>query len=840
MRNLRGRGYQVYDAAGVMTNERFDFKGNLRRASRRLAREYRAAVDWSDLAEIHAPDAVESAAERLLEREAFTTKSEYDALNRVVSHVTPDGSDARSRYDEAGRLVHLSVAVRGAPATIFLESTEYNARGQRTRVVHGNGVICTHTYDPTTFRVVHLRTRRADARLQSLRYEYDAVGNLVEIRDGISFGNPDVSANARYEYDPLYRLTRATGREHPGQQPSFPDAEPLNLGHPDDLSRLVRYRESFTYDPVGNILEIAHDAEHPAGRWRRRYEYDAESNRLLRTGGPRPDDRRDSAHYAHDACGNMTSMPHLSEMRWDHASRLVAVDRAGGGLAYFANDGKGDRVRKVYEHSGIIEERIYLGAYEVYRRRAAGDLEIGFERETIHVMNGDRRLALVETNTVDESAAVSRARYQLDDHLASSVMEIDAEGGVISYEEYSPFGATSLQAMRAAPSAKRYRYTGQERDEETSLYAQGARHYAPWLGRWTSPDPAGTVDGTNLFAYCKNRPTSLTDPRGTDCDVAEWGSMCQEGPDPMAVGLLGAVQQETGQEMHFREDGQVTLGSYENNPTDTVSYHTDDPVPGDVGEPGFFESLIPIWGSGRAAIHHFQAGHYVRGAIYTALAISDVFLVKSIITAVGKVGAAAFLKGGVAKVAGEEAATNIMRESATVATEGTTETVVHLTNPAAADAINASGKFGGKWGGFVLDAERVPSSAAGRFGKTLVLGDLSAEVRLTGEGTRVFGRPPTFGPFSTLRNAMGIRSSPLGSFVLESGRFIPGEIFKGGVFRSATIGEYAMQVSHQWLLDYGVDALIYSGGKMGAWSYDVGDDPSGANLGFSPLFPGAR
>jgi hypothetical protein len=66
-----------------------------------------------------------------------------------------------------------------------------------------------------------------------------------------------------------------------------------------------------------------------------------------------------------------------------------------------------------------------------------------------------------------------------------------------------------------------------------------------------------------------------------------------------------------------------------------------------VGEPGVAESLIPIWGSGRSAVNHFQQGNYGRGVLYTALAITDVFLVKSLVVGGGKLlvrGGAALLK----------------------------------------------------------------------------------------------------------------------------------------------------------------------------------------------------
>jgi len=64
-------------------------------------------------------------------------------------------------------------------------------------------------------------------------------------------------------------------------------------------------------------------------------------------------------------------------------------------------------------------------------------------------------------------------------------------------------------------SAKRYRYIGKERDEETGLYHLGARYYASWLGRWTAVDPIGLGDGVNRYAYSRGNPVGLRDPSGT-------------------------------------------------------------------------------------------------------------------------------------------------------------------------------------------------------------------------------------------------------------------------------------------------------------------------------------
>ena len=39
--NHRGKPYQVYDDAGVVTSELYDFKGNLLRSRRQLRRDYK-------------------------------------------------------------------------------------------------------------------------------------------------------------------------------------------------------------------------------------------------------------------------------------------------------------------------------------------------------------------------------------------------------------------------------------------------------------------------------------------------------------------------------------------------------------------------------------------------------------------------------------------------------------------------------------------------------------------------------------------------------------------------------------------------------------------------------
>jgi RHS repeat-associated protein len=102
--------------------------------------------------------------------------------------------------------------------------------------------------------------------------------------------------------------------------------------------------------------------------------------------------------------------------------------------------------------------------------------------------------------------------YELGDHLGSVAVVLDATGALVNREEFTPYGETSFGSY----AKKRYRFTGKERDEESSYNYHGARYYAPWKARWISPDPIGLGDGPHLYAYARGNPVMLVDPTGRE------------------------------------------------------------------------------------------------------------------------------------------------------------------------------------------------------------------------------------------------------------------------------------------------------------------------------------
>jgi RHS repeat-associated protein len=156
-------------------------------------------------------------------------------------------------------------------------------------------------------------------------------------------------------------------------------------------------------------------------------------------------------------------------------------------------------------------------------------------------------------------------KYQLGDHLGSSNVIVNDAGDWVNREEYTPYGETSFGSF----ARKQYRFTGKEGDEESGLYYHGARYYAPWLLRWTNCDPAGIIDGLNLYQYVNGNPLKLVDPNGLDGEMLPGGT--GKTPEELANGSQPQMEREVPKGGKDAEPPTVNVHDLPDAPSQSTS-----------------------------------------------------------------------------------------------------------------------------------------------------------------------------------------------------------------------------------------------------------------------------
>jgi hypothetical protein len=502
-RNLLGQLTRHHDEAGLTAVSSVDFKGNVVEKSRQvIADEPILAVfeqapsnAWRvEPFEVHwetQPGQTLANREReLLEVFAYRTTSSYDALNRVTRLQLPGDVEGKRRelrpvYDRGGSLKQLSL-----DDTVYIERIAYDARGQRTLIACGNGVLTRYAYDLRTSRLARLRSERYVKRddtnyhpigevLQDFGYDYDLAGNLLAIRDrtpGSGFrNNPEAATtmdpalaqllasgdalNRRFDYDPLYRLLSATGRECDRRPERAPwDDRPRCT----DLTKVRAYTERYAYDAAGNTLRLEHRDD--TGDFTRAFAVEAGNNRMRRW-----DSGDLEVGYTFDANGNIRSETTSRHFEWNHVDQLktfrTQTDGAGPSVhAHYLYDAAGVRVKKlVRKQGGGVEVTHYVdGVFEHHRWRSPqGD----GQNNQLHVTDGAQRVALMRIGMAHPDDGGPATQFTLADHLGSSNVVIDAAGALVDREEFTPYGESSFGSF----ARKRYRFTGCERDEESGL-----------------------------------------------------------------------------------------------------------------------------------------------------------------------------------------------------------------------------------------------------------------------------------------------------------------------------------------------------------------------------------
>lgn len=299
-------------------------------------------------------------------------------------------------------------------------------------------------------------------------------------------------------------MLSATGRECDQAPAGLPW---LDVPRCTDITKARGYTETYAYDSVGSMLQLQH--QNVTGGFGRTFAVNAANNRItsLQVG-------QTSYAYTFDPSGNMTSETASRHFEWNYANQMKAFATQTDGAepsiyAQYLYDSSGQRVKKLVRNQGGQTETTHYidGIFEDCRWGSGAQ---GGENNRVHVMDDKQRIALARIGPAHPDDTGPAIQYHLADHLGSSNVVVDSTGTFFNREEFSPYGETSFGSF----AKKRYRFTGQERDEESGFNYHASRYFCSWLSRWASCDPLGHRAGQNLYSYLNDSPLVRIDPSG--------------------------------------------------------------------------------------------------------------------------------------------------------------------------------------------------------------------------------------------------------------------------------------------------------------------------------------
>lgn len=587
--NLCGRVYQHYDQAGLTTFPDYGILGGVLGSSRQFTIDYKNAPNWN----------VPINAALLQSETTYVSSFSYDAFARVTQEVESRisaneqvvNNSTNYQYALCGKInsISSSSSDNGNQSTTYINSTSYNANGQRLQICYANNTTTTYSYDLRDWSLTNITSVNTQNNnvLQNLFYLYDPQKNIIQkndqSQDEVFYNNQQVLPACQYVYDALYRLISGQGRQLVSAPSNLKTGNSKSLlqyvknffASKNDLQALENYTETYTYDKGGNLTQIQNSvSSKPAIN----IIVAPDSNRAVQSNiGPTT-----NVDQYFDACGNQINSGSVNPLSWNYQnniSQAVLITRPSGNndAEYYVYNGSRKRVRKVYEQFADAEqvknitEVIYQGNVE-YRRVLQGmDLETATVREDYYSLkiNDESGKAATRSCWLIGSPPTSFASplifYHLSDHLKSATVTVDTTGAMVSIEEFSPYGNSTLFiGSDDANAMKNYRYSGKERDV-TGFYYYGMRYYNTYSYRWLSTDPIGPADGLNLYEFVSCNPITFF-------DIGGMGKSDDEGKKKSA-----APKNKTASRKRGREKSPAPAGGGSAGPADgDAGYEADD------------------------------------------------------------------------------------------------------------------------------------------------------------------------------------------------------------------------------------------------------------------------
>ncbi len=267
----------------------------------------------------------------------FRTRFTYDSFGRIQNMIYPDGDNVIYTYIASGELKDVShIPQVGYSVTVASDLT-YDVQGRNNFRRYGNNAWTSYLYEPLRNRLAHMRTISPSCELQDLYYDYDGVGNIINIlqkfHDCYGLGG---DYENRYKYDCHNRLSGA-----------YSTPNQFNYDFLPDYSHAGRFGHGF----CGYISGVADQYNI--------YGYDDKRE----THQPRVIfDQRNNTHTQlfWDANGNLSQILNCKEEYarfhdWDDENRLrMVLDNTKAG--FYGYDANGERVYKLTGTSSLLHK----------------------------------------------------------------------------------------------------------------------------------------------------------------------------------------------------------------------------------------------------------------------------------------------------------------------------------------------------------------------------------------------------------------------------------------------------------------------------------------------------
>lgn len=382
----------------------------------------------------------------------------YNTVGELASITYPSGRVVNQTYDPVGRLQTIADAANNYMT--IAPNTDYNAAGQLTHFVYGNGVNANFGFNDHLQVTSISYTKTGGPDFLNLTYSYTTTANPGNNGQIASITNTDPTKSETFTYDAWGRLSAAQAG-----------------------SSGATWGYTYNYDRFGNRR-----AQNPVGTGTQvLLTIDQATNRIIDVGN------------SYDFNGNMTADT-VHNYTYDAENRTKTVDSTAAMYSY--DDSL--RIKKVVGAATTVY--IFSGPKVVAEYSGTSTLALGKE----YVYSGSNLIA-----TLIPNGSQTTVVYAHSDHLSTRA-ESDSLGSSVPVRTYGhlPFGETWYETG----TASKWKFTSYERDNESALDYALARQDSSRLGRFMSPDPLGgrltAPQSLNRYAYVENDPIANVDPSG--------------------------------------------------------------------------------------------------------------------------------------------------------------------------------------------------------------------------------------------------------------------------------------------------------------------------------------